>query len=316
MLPGSLQHRTKKLYEVFMKKVILNFNKKPSEILTLLQAINSRNSRFNPDEAIAEIHAIRSNFLINYEHLSSFQTICGIAPTRHLHILYPFTLVYPYLMRILCRREMPFSQFKILNTRNQIIMYRPIKPDEQLHIDCYNSVVRIIPKGLECDFKAEILAGKEKVWENTITYFVRGKFGNSESSDTERRLEPIENPSIAREWFLEAKNRFKFGMVSGDTNGIHYSSIYARMFGFKRDIAQPIRVIAACVSNLPDQAADNPAQLDFLLKGPVYYESMLTLKHQKIGPADRFDLFCSGNEKPCILGRLIPINDRQKCISL
>ncbi|MBP1711398.1 MAG: dehydratase [Deltaproteobacteria bacterium] len=298
-----------------MKNVILNFNKKPSDILTLLQAFNSRKSRFNPDEAVPEIHVIRSGYRINSEQLNSFQTICGIPPTRHLHILYPFTLVYPYLMRILCRREMPFSQFKILNTRNHILMFRPIKPDEQLHLDCYNSVVRIIPKGLECDFKAEIFAGTEKVWENTITYFVPGKFGYTDQSYTQHRLEPIENPCIAKEWFLEAKNRFKFGRVSGDTNGIHYSSIYARMLGFKRDFAQPIRVIAACVSHLRDQAADKPAELDFLLKGPVYYENMLTLKNQKIGHVERFDLYCSGNEKPCIMGRLISNkNNRQKLI--
>ncbi|PKN75758.1 MAG: hypothetical protein CVU52_05830 [Deltaproteobacteria bacterium HGW-Deltaproteobacteria-10] len=294
-----------------MEKVILNFNKKPSDALTLLQAFKSRNSRFNPDQTIPEIHSIRSEFRINPTHIKSFTAICGIEPTRHLHILYPFTLVYPYLMRILCRKEMPFSQFKILNTRNQIIMFRPIRPDEKLQIDCYNSTARIIPKGLECDFKAEIYAGTEKVWENTVTYFVPGKFGDSAPSYTQHRLEPIANPSITKEWFLEAKNRFKFGRVSGDTNGIHYSSFYARMLGFKRDIAQPIRIIAACVSNLPEQAADVPAELDFFLKGPVYYENMLTLKNQKTGHADRFDLYCAGNEKPCVIGRLININERR-----
>ena len=184
-----------------MKNVILNFNKKPSDVLPLLQAFKSRNSRFNPEETIPEIHVIRSDFRINPAHLKSFNTICGIDPTPHLHILYPFTLVYPYLMRVLCRGEMPFSQFKILNTRNRIIMFRPITPDEQLQIDCYNSVVRIIPKGLECDFKAEIYTGTEKVWENTVTYFVPGKFGEIEPSYTQHKLPPLENPSIARNGF-------------------------------------------------------------------------------------------------------------------
>ena len=64
--------------EVIMKKVIVNFNKKPSDLLTIVQAINSRKSRFNPAETIPEIHVTRSDFRVDPEHLNSFQTICGI----------------------------------------------------------------------------------------------------------------------------------------------------------------------------------------------------------------------------------------------
>lgn len=291
-----------------MEEIItLHFNKKPSDILTLWQAYQSRNSQFIPNEIIPEIHVKRAPFHINPAHLNSFNAICTIDPTPYLHILYPFTLVYPYLMRILCRQEMPFSQFKTLNTRNRIIMFRAIKPDEQFQIDCYNSTVQIVPKGLECNFKAEVFAGTEKVWEITATYFYRGEFADVEPLYTQPKLELLENPIVMKEWFLEAKDRFKFGRISGDTNGIHYWSPYARMFGFKRDFAQPIRITAQCVSNLPNQIADKPAELVFFLKGPVYYESMLTLKNKYTANINRFDLYCSGNEKPCISRRLAGI---------
>lgn len=289
-----------------MKNTIsLQFNKKPSDILTLWQAYQSRKSRFTSDIIIPEIHVKRSDLRINPAHIKSFYSICDIDPTTNLHILYPFTLVYPYLMRILCRKEMPFSQFQTLNTRNRIIMHRLIRPDELFTIDCYNSAVRIIPKGMEFDFKADIYSGTEKVWENTATYFNRGRFDNPDRSYKQHTLEPADNPIVISQWFLEAKNRFKFGKISGDTNGIHYSPAYARMFGFKRDFSQPIRVTARCVSELTHQNADKPSELEFFLKGPVYYEKMLTLKNKNSDFSNRFDLFCEGNEKPCISGKLV-----------
>lgn len=286
-------------------KVALHFSKKPSDFLTLWQAYRSRKSRFTPGGTIPEIHVKRNDFLIDNTHLEKFNEICGVSPTTHLHILYPFTIVYPYLMRILCRKEMPFSQFKTLNTRNSVIMHREIKPDDRFRIDCYNSAARVIPNGIEFDFKAELYSNSEKVWEITATYFNRGKFGDSDPLSRQPRLESPDNPAVISEWFLEAKDRFRFGKISGDTNGIHYGYHYARMFGFKRDFAQPIRIITRCVSDLPGEISDRPAQLDFFLKGPVYYESMLTLKNSRTGTIDRFDLYCEGNDRPCICGRMV-----------
>jgi hypothetical protein len=122
-----------------MKEAItLIFNHKPSAMYTLWQAFRSRKSRFTSGEEVPVIQASRSGLRINERHLKDFYEICHISPLPFLHILYPFTLCYPYMMRILCRREMPFSLFKILNTRNSIRMHRGIRPNETLDIDCHN----------------------------------------------------------------------------------------------------------------------------------------------------------------------------------
>ncbi len=288
-----------------MEEVLnLVFNHKPSAIYTLWQAFRSRKSRFIFEEEVPLIHASRSSLRINERHLKDFYEICHIRPLPSLHILYPFTLCYPYMMRILCRREMPFSLFKVLNTRTSITMFRAIRPDERIDIDCHNAPVRIISKGLEVDIVSEVRAGGEKVWQNITTYFLRGRFGQGEKSYTPLRITPIADAPVIKKWYLPAKDRFRFARVSGDTNGLHYGSRYARMQGFKRDFAQPIRIVAECVSSLPGVAPDGPLHLDFFLKGPVYYESTLVLKNKKIGKKNRFDLYCAGNAKPCISGEL------------
>jgi hypothetical protein len=288
-----------------MKQAInLIFHHKPSAIYTLWQAFRSRKSRFTAEEEVPVIQARRSALRINKKHLRDFYEICHLSPLPFLHILYPLILCYPYMMRILCRREMPFSLFKVLNTRTSITMFRAIRPDEVFDIDCYNAPVRIVSKGLEADIISEVRAGDEKVWQNITTYFVRGGFGEGERSYTPPRLALLVDAPVIKQWYLPAKDRFRFARVSGDTNGLHYGSLYARMQGFKRDFAQPIRIVAQCVSSLPDVGMERPLQLDFFLKGPVYYENTLVLKHVKKKNSDRFDLYCKRNTKPCISGEL------------
>jgi len=282
----------------------LTFSHKPSAMYTLWQAFCWRKGRFASAEKVPVIHARRSGLRIDQRHLRNFYEICHISPLLSLHILYPLTLCYPYMMRILCRREMPFSLFKILNTRTGIIMRRGIRSDETLDIDCYNSPIRIIPKGLEVDIISEIRVNEEKIWENITTYFIRGGFCGSAASYTPPRLAPIADAPVIKEWYLPAKDRFRFARVSGDANGLHYGSLYARMQGFKRDFAQPIRIVAQCVSSLPGAGTGWPLELGFFLKGPVYYESTLVLKNIKKKNSDRFDLYCKGTAKPCISGEL------------
>ncbi len=286
------------------KTINLIFHHKPSAIYTLWQAFRSRKSRFISEEEVPLIHASRSSLRINERHLKDFYEICHIRPLPSLHILYPFTLCYPYMMRILCRREMPFSLFKVLNTRTSITMFRDIRSDERLDIDCHNAPVRLVPKGLEADIISEVKAGGEKVWQNITTYFLRGRFGQGEKSHAPLRLAPIVDAPVIKEWYLPAKDRFRFARVSGDTNGLHYGALYARMQGFKRDFAQPIRIVAECVFSLPVVEMGKPLLLDFFLKGPVYYESTLVLKHKRKKNSDRFDLYSKGNVKPCISGEL------------
>jgi hypothetical protein len=288
-----------------MDEIKMIFNKTPSALYTGWKAFKSRKSIYSPDVEYPMIHSLRPDFVINKAYLKAFYEICDINhQSGYLHVLYPFTLVYPYIMRVLCSKEMPVSMFKVLNTRNSITMCRRIRPDERLDIGCHNCAPRIISKGLEIDVKSIINSGGEKVWENITTYFYPGKFGPADASHSMPKLDPIDDAPIIKEWYFPARDRFRFARISGDSNGIHYGSFYARMMGFKRDFAQPIRVIAKCVSSLPLSETTGPVRLDFYLKGPVYYESTLTLKNIQTKNSNRFDLYCSGNDKPVICGML------------
>jgi acyl dehydratase len=280
------------------------FHKDPSATGTLLRALASRKSQFTTKDAVPLIRVERKKIRIKEKHAEAFNQICGLPSSQDLNLLYPFTLAYPYIMRILCKREMPLSIFKVLNTANTITLHRPLRAGDTVDVTCHNSDLRVTERGIETDITSEIASEGVRVWDNVTTYLVRGKFKSAGAASPSQSLDPIPSAPIAAKWFLPAKDRFRFARISGDTNGIHYCKKYARMFGFERDFSQPIRVVARCAGELRLPPGGGPVELDFFLKGPVYYERHLTLRSVGIDQGHRFDLYCEGNERPCISGKV------------
>ncbi|MCP4136538.1 MAG: hypothetical protein GY754_36550 [bacterium] len=285
----------------------MSFTADPSTMITFLKAFRTRKSRYHGKEVVPSINAERNGFRINKKHLETFNEICGLGDRSSINGIYFFTLAYPYIMRILTSREMPFSMFRVLNTRNSIIIHREVRVDEVVNIRCFNSDIRVLEKGLEVDLSSRIFVGSELVWENVTTYFVKGRFHGIDAGFKPPVLDVIPEAPKIGEWYLPARNRFKFGLVSGDTNGIHYWKMWARISGFERDFAQPIRVVAKCLDMLPLLETDGAVKLDFFLKGPVYYNHMLYVKNVYSLRSNRFDLYCRGNERPCICGKMYEI---------
>lgn len=282
--------------------ILLDFQQKPSGLSTLLKAFKNRNSRLNPDAPLPVITAFAENLRVNKSHLKAFNRICEIKDSSELQILYPFTLAYPYMMGILCRKELPFSLFRVLNTRNSIRQYKPVYTDDIVDIRCFNSGIRFVKNGFEIDIHSLLMTDNVPAWENTTTYLVRSRTHGKEDAASPSSIEPLDDAALIHSWYLKAEDRFRFARISGDTNGIHYVKLYAKSFGFQRDFAQPIRVAAKCVDSLSLDTIQYPVKLDFFLKGPVYYENTLELKGKSTGDACRFDLFCGTNTRPCISG--------------
>src|SRR5271157_6545421 len=86
----------------------------PSAVYTLLKAARNMKNTFIPGRDYPVFRVTRHGFMVNKNHLKTFYEICDIMPDDYLHILYPFMLAYPYIMRVLCSRDMTISLFKSL----------------------------------------------------------------------------------------------------------------------------------------------------------------------------------------------------------
>ncbi|PKN19679.1 MAG: hypothetical protein CVU71_04710 [Deltaproteobacteria bacterium HGW-Deltaproteobacteria-6] len=282
----------------------LVFTKAPS-LLTIGLSI-LRGYRFSLDTAkpFPAMTARRHGIKPDAARLADFARICGIKTGESLPLVYPLTYIYPLVQIMLAHKEVPLSLLNTLNIRTQIIRYRPILPDETCDVCCRLARHRVLEKGLEVDIACALQIAGVTVWESTITFYFRGRFGSPEADFVPPQLEAIPDaPEIAC-WFLPAGIGFAFAKLSGDGNPIHFWKFYAKMLGFARDFAQPLLVLTKALSYLDEKPSRGKAHLDIAFKGPAYYGRNACLKAKENTQSERFDIYSEGNPRPCICGDL------------
>jgi len=289
-------------------QINITLKKRPSMIFSLWQGIKNNGKNMGAENQMPAITLCWPDAFIDKKRLHDFCRICDIAENKEIPVLYPFVFAYPCMLRMVSLPDFPFSMFKMLHVRSETIGYRPIQINDRFEVSCNTSDRRTVEKGIEFDLKTSLLVDHETIWENTSTFFFRKKTDENSPAFKPPRLINMEQAETIGQWYLPAKDRFRFARISGDSNGIHYSKPYAKMLGFQRDYAQPLRVAAKCVELLPVSFSRETVRLNLYYKGPVYYNSELTLNHQEIKGAHRFDLFCEGNHKPCIRGKIDKLN--------
>ena len=282
----------------------LVFTKAPSFVATILSALRGIHFTFDPSRPSPVITAKRNGIGPDAARLADFARICGITTGESLPLVYPLTLIYPLVQRILAHKEAPMSLLKTLNTRMQIIQRRPIGLHETVDVCCELAAHRLVEKGLEVDIACALRIAGATIWESTITFYYQGKFGAPDQSFLPPVLDAIPDaPEVAR-WFLQEGVGIAFARLSGDGNPIHFWKFYAKLLGFSRDFAQPLLVLSETLSRLEKKHPSDRYRLDIVFKGPVYYGSDVILKSTQNGQSERFDIYSEGNPRPCICGNL------------
>jgi len=286
--------------------IILYFHRRPNTLMSIALALCGISTHFKMGDPVPKIKAVWEDMKIDAGHLKDFGEVCGLPPHgEFLYPLYPLTFIYPLILRILGHRRAPLSVFRMLNTKLSVTSHRRIGVHEPLTITCETGSLRIVPKGLELDLASSVQTDHETVWESLHTFYYRGKFGEANGPNLDQpEVPPIAEPKTSVSWYLPDGIGFRFARISGDANGIHYSSSYARLYGFKRDFAQPLLILSKSLSCFSDF---DPSRFHLLalLKGPVYYKSNVCLKGISSGARIRFDIYCENNPKPslsCQLG--------------
>jgi hypothetical protein len=218
-------------------------------------------------------------------------------------------------MPILGHKEFPLLYVRMMQIRNHIIQHRPLERTDIMDINCRILTQRRAAKGIELDVLSIISVDEKPVWENLNTYFFSGRFGNPDEPSPLSEMLPLPEKHQEHIFSISSKGGFRFGLLSGDYNGIHYYSRYARLMGFERSFAQSYMSLTKCLMHIPEFESKNQLKLDAMYKGPVYYDRQLTMKNSKINNGFRFDLYCEGNDRPSVVGSISEIKgDKQQHI--
>jgi len=297
-----------------------NVTRLPSPARTLWMGFRNRKARHNGTEEIPALSASLPGLAINDNHLTRYKALCGLKGGG-VPPFYPLTLAYPMSLRLLSQKAVPFSMFRMLNRKIAMSQHQPIPPGEPFDIHSAIASHTVKKNGIDLHVTTRISIDDITFWSCTNTFFFKGagitqksvipepqvgtKATYSEVEDeTSNDIRLAGEKTRSTSWPLPHGNGFRFARVCGDSNGIHYSALYARMLGFEGAFAQPMLVMDKCLEKAGWKAMEERFSATVRLKGQLYYGRELTLAYGDTAEGKSFDLFCEGNERPCISGIL------------
>ncbi|WP_275792899.1 MaoC/PaaZ C-terminal domain-containing protein [Prescottella equi] len=195
-----------------------------------------------------------SGLRVDPDNLAAYAKVCGLRFGDTLPITYPFTLVFPTVMRLLTSREFPFPAIGSVHTDNTIEQLRPISVSEPLDLRVHAENLRPHAKGTQVDLVSEVSVGRELVWRQVSTFLKMHPTGAPKEAKAEHKDEVPPRPT--RTLRVDQKIISRYAAVSGDRNPIHVSSLGAKAFGFPSTIAHGMWSAAAALQPLEGRAAD------------------------------------------------------------
>ena len=195
-----------------------------------------------------------SGLRVDPDNLAAYAKVCGLRFGDTLPITYPFTLVFPTVMRLLTSREFPFPAIGSVHTDNTIEQLRPISVSEPLDLRVHAENLRPHAKGTQVDLVSEVSVGRELVWRQVSTFLKMHPTGAPKDAKAEHKDEVPPRPT--RTLRVDQKIISRYAAVSGDRNPIHVTSLGAKAFGFPSTIAHGMWSAAAALQPLEGRVAD------------------------------------------------------------
>ena len=235
--------------------------------------------------------------------LDTFLGLTGLGASGYLPLLFLQAVSFPMQMTILTHPMFPVPIWGALQIRNHLLQHRRIATGEMLDLETRVAGQRFLEKGAEVDLYSTVRSGAEVVWESLNTFYYRGRVGPPGDASPLARS-PEEMGEVHARWRMPSGTGRRFGALTGDYNGIHLWSWYARIFGFKGAFLHPQLSLGLCMAHLAGREDPERQRLDAWLKGPVYYGAAVTLRAAVSESDSVFALLADEDERPRVVGRL------------
>ncbi|MEU2005655.1 MaoC/PaaZ C-terminal domain-containing protein [Rhodococcus sp. NPDC019627] len=190
-----------------------------------------------------------SGVKVDPDNLAAYDRVTGLRFGDTLPLTYPFTLVFPIVMKLMVSDGFPFPAIGSVHAENVIEQFRPISVSEPLDVSVHAENLREHRKGLLIDVVSDIRVGRELVWRQTSSFLRQQKTSLSGQPGPEPKPEEVPPPPL-RTLRVDQKTISKYAGVSGDRNPIHVSTLGAKAFGFPKTIAHGMWSAAAVLGSV------------------------------------------------------------------
>lgn len=227
-----------------------------------------------------------NSLVINPQHLSAYQRLCGFQSSEKLPATYLHMLGFPLFLKILIQQDFPMRAMGQVHLRNQIAVHHQfdIRQPVDMTAAIGNSVLS--SRGLEWNIDVSAKVDNQVVWTAESVFLHRAKTGLPRES-----LAPIRREGEPQSWLVDADIGRRYARVSGDYNPIHLTDITAKLFGFKQAIAHGMWSKARCLAALDQQIPAEGYAVDVTFHRPLFLPSLVLFYAQQLEGKQQFSLF-------------------------
>ncbi|MFI5400782.1 MAG: hypothetical protein ACHQZQ_07015 [SAR324 cluster bacterium] len=279
----------------------LHFAHRPSALAYMASALLP-SPGLGPGRRVPALRARWTGHLAQPREVAELLRLTGLPVTEYLPPLYFHVFTFPLQMALLTHRAFPHPIWRALQVRSHLLQHRPVPVEAVCDFETRVAGQRVLDKGAEADLHTVVHWQGARVWEGLTTFYYRGRFGAPEPASTLARA-PHPGSERVASWQGLGRGSWAFGRFSGDFNGIHFWSPYARLFGFRGAFHHPQVMLGQALAHLPQPDRSGAWRLDAWLKGPLYYGTEVSLRASPERDGTVFALFAEGEQRPAILGR-------------
>lgn len=260
----------------------------------------TRKKGFRPGQAWPKMRSTWKAAKADPAKIAAYCEATGLPNDGNYPLLYPHVLTSPLHLGIMANSAFPLSPLGGVHARNVVLQHRAIAIGEALDLEAELCAPHILKSGLEFDIATTVKANDETVWQGLSSYIFRGKYGAQDEGYEPPRLPDLGTVGKTASWRVPGDMGRRYAKITGDYNPIHVSKILAKLFGFKQDLIHGMWSAAKALGETGASIGAAPVRFDVIFKGPIWIGAQTEMKMEASGSGSRFDLFCAGNDRPCI----------------
>jgi hypothetical protein len=285
---------------IMTRQIIERHRRAPSAIAFMASAVLP-SPGLGRDSALPSLVQRWEGLRIKAGHLAAFRRACGLGEEHGISVLYPHVFGFRLQMALLTHRAYPLPIWSALQVRNRLVRHCHFHAGERLDLETSIGAHRAVDKGIEIDLRSRLLRGTTCCWESEVTYFYRGRYGSPAVGSAAAAPTLAEAPVVER-FGMPRGGGWRFGSLTGDYNGIHWATWYARRLGFRAAFLHPQRVVGMCMARLrgPESEAQS---LQLWIRGPLFYGANVSLRAATDTGGVSFGLSLDGDDRFALLGQ-------------
>ena len=275
---------------MLFRSVNPTFDRMPSMNRLLLRGLLRRRS-MGP---VPEVAVSCSNLTTDPQRLAAYRSVCGLAESDVLPLLWPQVLAGPLHAAVLTHASMPFGVLGIVHMAQSTTQLCPIGVDEPVDIQVRSTPAVPAKRGAIFGIRTDISVGGEPVWHSEMGILAPKLDMPGEPPERVKTVLP-ETWDSQEAWAVPESMGRTYRKVSGDMNPIHLHALLAKPFGFRRAIAHGMWTLARAIHDIPND--QGKLTVDAQFRKPVFLPSKPVQKMSRDGQRQTVALMSADGER-------------------